>query len=444
MDDFAFQLAADAAEAEKSSSNELSKSPTANEGKNGAEAADDSLPSFGSMFGFAASWGKRLQDELQLDQFVDQLKKQSEEVSKAYKEDIAEFAQAVKVGAARGVDELSTRFSQLKTDLETEFRDDSNNANSSKTALEEEGSRADGPTGADVAPGLLQGIGKHFQADAMKQRQERAKRLLGRLGADLEDLLRDAIVIEAPGSSSTEEQKTAARKIIYDRRMAQLAAIQESEDTYLVDPEASQAGDGAKEEAAAKEYAIFAKEFSLDGRKEEETAWLLEDNPAMAQLYKRLVPAKIAEVQFWTRYFFRAWLVDQEEIRRKKLVEAAVAATEEEQLGWDLDSDGEEPGKKGAANGASKASAGTPSAGNTDKREESASPPKSGDGSGKAGSEGGAGRTEPASKQQAGSSAEAADNKGASSAGGGEGKSKPNNSSRGDGDGDDDDWGEWE
>ncbi|KAJ2665290.1 BSD domain-containing protein 1 [Coemansia sp. RSA 1200] len=357
MDDFMIRLATDAAEAEGSSgvpkkeekghatkeeepqgsattSEEQQQLPKGNEqpgittdqpqqqGSGGAQ-------SFGSsMFGFAASWGKRLQNELHLDQLVDQVKRQSEEVTKAYRDDITEFAQAVRVGAVRGMDELSTRFEQMKTELGAEFQRNGEESNAGGNASERQ--VASDNTGSEGPGGILQGLGKHFQMDALKQQQERAKRLMGKLGTELEDLLRDAIVIEAPGSAGTEEQKSAARKIIYDRRMAQLAAIQESEDTYLVDPATKEGNDGS-------DFATFAKEFGLDDTRKEDADLLLKENPAMAALHTQLVPEKVTDSVFWTRYFFHAWMIDQEEIRRKKLVEAAVAATEEDQFSWDLD-----------------------------------------------------------------------------------------------------------
>ncbi|KAJ2358715.1 hypothetical protein GGF43_000623 [Coemansia sp. RSA 2618] len=273
MDGFGYQLAADAAEAEGCAPARSSSSTPPN---------DTLDTAFSSMFGYAAQWGKKLQSELQLDDFVDQLKKQSTEVTKAYSQDLAEFAQAVKTGATRGMDTLSTRLTQLR--------------------------ELDEPQG-------------------LRAQQERARRVLGRLGSDLEDLLREAIVIEAPGSGSTEEQREQARKIIYDRRMAQLAHMRESEVTYTEDP---------KDE----EYARFAAEFSVDGRKEEIAGLLLE--PSVADMHGKLVPEQVSESVFWARYFFHAWTVEQEEIRRKKLVEAAVAATAEDEFSWDMDDDDEQ------------------------------------------------------------------------------------------------------
>ncbi|KAJ1724221.1 BSD domain-containing protein 1 [Coemansia erecta] len=343
MDGYTAQLQAEAAESEgilpqpSEPSTPQSGLHTA-EGAAGSGSTADSLPSLSSMFGFAASWGKKLQTELQLDQFVDQVKKQSEEVTKAYSQDIAEFAQAVKVGAARGMDELSTRFTQIKTDIETELREDTGDVKSrsadpsSKEGAVEgvaEATSKEKVTPAQQEKGIFSGLGKHFQVDALREQQEKAKRMMSRLGADLEDLLRDAIVIEAPGSASTEEQRTAARKIIYDRRMAQLAAIQESEHTYLSDP------------STQPEFAEFESTYDFAQNKSQ-VEGLLSDGLAVSEIKKKLVPGSVSEEEFWRRYFFRAWMVDQEEARRKKLVEAAVAATTEEEFSWDADEDDKE------------------------------------------------------------------------------------------------------
>ncbi|KAJ2464611.1 hypothetical protein GGI02_004945, partial [Coemansia sp. RSA 2322] len=371
MDGFAFQLQNDAAESEGCLPQSEGSGVPGNGssgGETGSAVSSDSLPSLSAVFGFAASWGKKIQNDLQLNQLVDQVKKQSEEVTRAYTQDISQFAQAVKVGASRGMDEISTRFSQLKTDLETELKDEgADGPDSDARDPTAEGQSVRDPAGSTKeAQGLLGGFGKHFRADMLKQRQEMAKRLMSKLGADLEDLLREAIVIEAPGSASTEEQRNAARKIIYDRRMAQLAAIQESKDTYLVDPRCqavdipgatmaaqgtdAESGDSAAVAGTAAGFAEFTSTFSLDS-KQDEIAQLLADIPAIAQMHSVLVPEKVSEPEFWTRYFFRAWMVDQEEARRKKLVEAAVAAAVEEDFSWDMDeeSDSEAPAKSSNA-----------------------------------------------------------------------------------------------
>ncbi|KAJ1717976.1 hypothetical protein LPJ61_006986, partial [Coemansia biformis] len=126
MDDLSLQIAADAAAAKDAGPENAAAATATAETSTGDSAARPETEglSFGSMFGLAASWGKRVQAELQLGQLVDQAKKQSGEVSRAYSQDIAEFAQAVKSGATKSIDELSTRIGQLKTNAEEELSSD--------------------------------------------------------------------------------------------------------------------------------------------------------------------------------------------------------------------------------------------------------------------------------------------------------------------------------
>ncbi|KAJ1725981.1 hypothetical protein LPJ61_005504, partial [Coemansia biformis] len=200
-----------------------------------------------------------------------------------------------------------------------------------KTNAEEELSSdgRDGDVGGERADGPFAELRRRLQADG-----EKTRRLMSRVGADLEGFLREAIVIEAPGAHQTEQT------IVYDRRMAQLAQLQESEDTYLDDPSTG---------AQAAEYAAFVESFKLDDRKDDVARLLGQDN--MAPIHKRLVPDRVSDDDFWARYFFRAWAVEQEELRRKKLVDDAVAATAAEDLDWgsDGESDAEAPEKRSSS-----------------------------------------------------------------------------------------------
>ncbi|KAJ2776458.1 hypothetical protein H4R18_005661 [Coemansia javaensis] len=322
------------------------------------DAAEDpdggGLLSFGTMFGAAASWGRRVQAELQLGQLVGQVKKQSEDVSRAYSQDIAEFAQAVRTGASRGVEELSTRFGQLKADVEKELATTTTTA---AAAADDDDNDNNASSDAGPRDGPLAGLRRRL----MQIDGETTRRLVGRVGTDLESLLRDAIVIEAPTTTAAaaaaggvgEEEEQQQQKIVYDRRMARLAQLQEAESTYLDDPSAgAQAGD----------YAAFAQGFSLAAAGDDVRRLLAQDN--VAAMHGRLVPARVAEDAFWTRYFFRAWVVEQEELRRQKLVDdAAAAAAAQEDLGWgsdgesdaaaaDAKEDAQDPGAKGDRQGA--------------------------------------------------------------------------------------------
>ncbi|KAJ2592136.1 hypothetical protein IWW49_001190 [Coemansia sp. RSA 1797] len=262
MDGFGYQLATDAAEAEGCAPTQSTPS-----------TPDEIDISFSSMFGFATQWGKKIQSDLQLTSLVGQLKQQTSSVTQAYSQDIAEFAQAVKTGATRSIDTLSTQLNRLST----------------------------------------QDPGPHT---------DRAARLLRSVGTDLEDLLRSALVIEAP--QSTQEEKAHALQLVYDRRMAQLAKIRESPNTFTEHPEGA-------------EYDAFASAFSVDEMRGEIDE--LRKDEKVAEMYAKLVPKQIEEGVFWTRYFYHVKRVELEEMRRKKLVEDAVAATQDEEFSWDMDDD---------------------------------------------------------------------------------------------------------
>ncbi|KAJ2498916.1 hypothetical protein GGH96_003916 [Coemansia sp. RSA 1972] len=264
MDGFGYQLATDAAEAEGCA-------PT----HSAPSTPDETEITFSSMFGFATQWGKKLQSDLQLTSLVGQLKQQTSSVTQAYSQDIAEFAQAVKTGATRGIDTLSTQLNRLSTQDATQ-----------------------GPPA------------------------DRAAQLLRSVGADLEDLLRSALVIEAPQSTSEEREK--ALRVVYDRRMAQLAKIRESPATFT-------------EHQEGAEFDAFASAFNATERREEIDE--LRKDEKIAEMYEKLVPEHVEEDVFWMRYFYHVKRVELEEMRRKKLVEDAVAATKDEEFSWDMDDD---------------------------------------------------------------------------------------------------------
>ena len=64
-------------------------------------------------------------------------------------------------------------------------------------------------------------------------------------------------------------------------------------------------------------------------------AAVLQDNAFMQELQSRIVPLIVDRDTFWTRYFFRLSKLQKEHDQREQLVKRA--ATEEEELSWDVD-----------------------------------------------------------------------------------------------------------
>ncbi len=102
-----------------------------------------------------------------------------------------------------------------------------------------------------------------------------------------------------------------------------LAALQADPKTYLSDP-------------CHAEYAAFRASFTA-AEKTAEIAELLEVVPAMNDIHQELVPEKVPYVDFWSRYFFQAGPIAEEEARKKKLLTSAELFDDDENFMWDED-----------------------------------------------------------------------------------------------------------
>jgi hypothetical protein len=113
----------------------------------------------------------------------------------------------------------------------------------------------------------------------------------------------------------------------FDRKKNEITNIQNNEDTYINDPD----GD---------EYNIFYDSYDPDTQKGDISNLLIE-NPTMRALYSKLVPANVSNKDFWSRYFYRVKLIEEEFERRNKLIEKATnsKASEEAKLNWDEEED---------------------------------------------------------------------------------------------------------
>ncbi|KAJ8747561.1 hypothetical protein K2173_013057 [Erythroxylum novogranatense] len=107
----------------------------------------------------------------------------------------------------------------------------------------------------------------------------------------------------------------------YSRFDNQLRAIQCNWDTYGVEPEDK------------VEYEKWRAAFWGLEQRREEISNLMNGNGVIREIFDGLVPDKVDEDGFWSRYFYR-----------RKLVKRAIAGEEEEELSWDFD-DGDEDGE---------------------------------------------------------------------------------------------------
>ncbi|CAN0185795.1 unnamed protein product [Lampetra fluviatilis] len=114
----------------------------------------------------------------------------------------------------------------------------------------------------------------------------------------------------------------------YDRVKARLYSLQADPATYCNEP------DGLQEH-----FMSWAESFSLEERKAE-TAELLVACPAIRALYTRLVPAAVSHLEFWHRYFYKVYQLEQDEARRADLMKRADPSSQDKELGWE-DEEGE-------------------------------------------------------------------------------------------------------
>ncbi|XP_010877567.1 BSD domain-containing protein 1 isoform X2 [Esox lucius] len=124
----------------------------------------------------------------------------------------------------------------------------------------------------------------------------------------------DVITLVATPAGTTE---------VYDSTKARLYSLQADPATYCNEP------DGPPEQ-----FDAWLSRFSLEERKGE-ISDLLVSTPSIRALYTKMVPAAVAHSEFWQRYFYKVFQLDQEEARRVALKQRAEQTTHTEALGWE-------------------------------------------------------------------------------------------------------------
>jgi hypothetical protein len=106
---------------------------------------------------------------------------------------------------------------------------------------------------------------------------------------------------------------------------AQLHVIHTSAESFTKDP-------------GPAEYAEWTKEFDVE-KKTDDISADLEKYPELRTTMEKLVPDEIPYADFWKRYYFLRHSIETAEARRRDLLKAAA---EEDDVGWDDDSEDEE------------------------------------------------------------------------------------------------------
>ncbi|XP_047467424.1 BSD domain-containing protein 1 isoform X2 [Mugil cephalus] len=124
----------------------------------------------------------------------------------------------------------------------------------------------------------------------------------------------DVITLVATPAGTTE---------VYDSSKARLYSLQADPATYCNEP------DGPPEQ-----FDSWLSSFSLEEKKGE-ISDLLVNSPSIRALYTKMVPAAVVHSEFWQRYFYKVFQLDQEEARRVALKQRAEQTTHTETLGWE-------------------------------------------------------------------------------------------------------------
>ncbi|KAJ5506620.1 hypothetical protein N7453_005577 [Penicillium expansum] len=156
----------------------------------------------------------------------------------------------------------------------------------------------------------------------IEKAEEAADEAILRFGMNISQKLR-----EASGKLLFESKDAEGKRVIHATRFeAQLHVIHSNLESFSKDP-------------VSDEWPSFKKEFNVE-IKTDEIAADLEKYPELRSAMEKLVPEQVEYVDFWTRYYFLRLVVETEEKKRKELLKGATAEDEEE-VGWDDDSDSE-------------------------------------------------------------------------------------------------------
>ncbi|KAH8689466.1 BSD domain protein [Talaromyces proteolyticus] len=234
------------------------------------------------------------------------------------------------VGRTRGLS-LGGALSSITT-----AKDGDDDAPTPTTATKE----GDGDAREDTTTETEEGEGfiSRFRTEAAKRLKELEKaedaadEALIRFGTNVRNFLRDAVSVAPPEEGSDKilfESKDAEGKRVFHatRFEAQLHVIHTNLETLKKDPESEQ-------------WTAFKNDFNVDSQTDDITKDL-EKYPELRRAMEKLVPESVEYAEFWARYYFLRLAVETEEQKRRELLKGANTAADEEEVGWDEDSDSE-------------------------------------------------------------------------------------------------------
>ncbi|OJJ85871.1 BSD domain-containing protein [Aspergillus glaucus CBS 516.65] len=277
----------------------------------------------------ASPWGARIGG------LWDNVRKQGETYYEGAREEYAAVSEeAVKgfsdlretiVGRTRGLS-LSTGLASSSEDTEKEKEKDEA---LTPTAPKADGSEEKDAEGESFFARIKTEAAKRFRE--LEKAEEAADEAILRFGMNIRQKLQDAVSIVPPESDSSQvlfESKDAdGKRVIHATRFeAQLHVIHSNLENFTKDPDSDQ-------------WPKFKEAFNAEA-KTGEIASDLEKYPELRSAMEKLVPEQVEYSQFWSRYYFLRFVIETEEQKRKELLKGA-NVNEEEEVGWDDDSEPE-------------------------------------------------------------------------------------------------------
>ncbi|KZZ97490.1 BSD domain protein [Moelleriella libera RCEF 2490] len=283
----------------------------------------------------SSAWG------LKIGGFLGNVMKQGESVYAQAQKELAEVGE----DATKGLTDLReslinrTRSLSLNTAMPAEAYKEGDDAQSTPTKT-----RADPSDDVTIQSETVLSRLRLEAAKRLKDLQkaeDAADEALLRFGSNVRDFLRDAISVAPPdetsqGSAVLFESKDAqGKRVIHTSRFdAQMHVIHTSSEGFTKNP-------------ASDEFEKWASNFDV-AQKTDSISTDLANYPELRDSMESLVPDKVSYADFWKRYYFLRHGIETAELRRRDLLKAASA---EDEVAWDDDSDDEtgDVGKKIAA-----------------------------------------------------------------------------------------------
>ncbi|XP_075460804.1 BSD domain-containing protein 1 isoform X1 [Ascaphus truei] len=124
----------------------------------------------------------------------------------------------------------------------------------------------------------------------------------------------DVITLMATASGTTEP---------YDSTKARLYSLQSDPATYCNEPD-----------GPPSQFDLWLSHWDPEEHKVE-VSELLMNSPSIRALYTKMVPAAVSHSEFWQRYFYKLYQLEQEEARRDALKQRAEQSVHSEEPGWE-------------------------------------------------------------------------------------------------------------